>query len=81
VIVSIFGYAVGFLLKTAVHGRFQFLWLFTNKIPHTAGCQMQTKNNVHSNSITRQTTEQGMLTDDAISAGHCLECASRHPSE
>jgi len=45
VTVSIFGFAV--------HGRFRFLWLFKNKIPHAAGCQMQTKNNVHSNSITR----------------------------
>ena len=78
-VVSIFGYAVGFCtflkIKTAVHSRFRFLWLFTNKIPHT-GCQMRMKNNVHSNSITRKTTERGMLTDDAISAAHCLECTS-----
>jgi len=26
VTVSIFGFAVGFLIKTAAYGRFQFLW-------------------------------------------------------
>ena len=50
--VSVFIFSVGFgrflKIKTAVHGWFRFLWLFTNKIPHMAGCQMWTKNNVHS---------------------------------
>jgi len=49
VTVYIFGFAVGFGM---FYNKNRGLWLFTNKIPHVAGSQIWTKNNVHSNSIT-----------------------------
>jgi len=44
---------------------------------NVAGCQMRTKNNVHSISITRPNDRTRCAhRDDAVSAAHCLECAS-----